>query len=674
MEQACYYIAHSGPGRIRLRPSRLPTDLTGEKLREMLASLPDKIRVEHARHSGSILVFLPPEALSRSGSRTEKKIKNPIPGKLTSYLLPFRTRALLALFHSLPYFRRGLRALFIRRRLDLDVLDATALAVCLLQGDFRSFGSIVFFFALGEYLADWTRKKSHAGLAESLALNIDSVWIKSGSDEIQIPLKKVSAGDLVIVRAGTVIPVDGRIASGEALVNLSSMTGEPLPIRRGPGQSVFAGAVVEEGEIRVETVKTGGDARIYSILRGIEDSEAAKASIQTRYEHIADGIVPYNFLLSLLIFIFTGTPRKAGAVLLVDYSCALRLAAPLAVLTGLREAAGQGVLIKGGKFIEALAGADTVVFDKTGTLTEAQPTVVEVIPFNGYQRDYILKSAACLEEHFPHPVGRAVVAAAEKEKLSHTEEHAEVELIVAHGIASRLHGQRVLLGSEHFLREDSRIRISEEQNVIINRQAALGRSILYISFDSELAGIILIEDKIRPRTAAVVEALRADGIKRVLMLTGDGEPTAAGIATAAGITEYQARLLPEQKSAFIRELRAQGHSVLMLGDGVNDSPALSAAQVGVSMNSGADITKEVADVVLTRGRLEDLLTARAVSRGVLTRIRRSFRYSLFLNSLFLAAGLSGLIGPGIAALLHNATTAAIALGCMRRILPHKDES
>ncbi len=666
-----YYIASKLPGRMRIKKGRSRNAFSGMELMQLLELLPDNMRIKISKHSGSLLVFVHNSKYMRLYPETlpEKPVANPIPGKIVSYAFPFALRAALATLRAIPYIAKGLYGMLSKGKLDLNVLDAAALSVCLIQRDFRSLSSIVFFFALGEYLADWTRKKSHSKLADSLALNIESVWLKCGDTEIMTPLAKVLPGDLVVVRSGAVIPVDGTVETGEAMVNQSSMTGEPLPIPRIPGQSVFAGTMLEEGELVVRVVKVGGETRISSILRKIDESEAAKAAIQSRYEHIADSIVPYNFLLSGLVFALTRDLRRAGSVLLVDYSCALRLATPLAVLTCLREAASHGVLIKGGKFAEALSQADTVIFDKTGTLTEAQPTVVEVIPFNGYERDYILKSAACLEEHFPHPVGRAVVAAAELAKLSHREEHTQVELIVAHGIASRLHGKRVLVGSEHFLLEDSQISITPEQREIISKQAGMGRSVLYVSFDARLGGIILIEDKIRPNAAAAIKALRQDGIKRVIMLTGDGELTAASIAAQAGIDEFRARLLPEHKAAFVQELRAAGHTVLMLGDGINDSPALSAANVGVSMSGGADLTKEVADVVLTRGDIMDLLTARKLSRRTMRRIKHSFNYSLAFNSVFLLGGLFGVVGAGLAALLHNATTAVIALSCMQNMLP-----
>lgn len=548
------------------------------------------------------------------------------------------------------------------------MLDGTALLVCLLRRDFRSLASITFFFALGEYLADWTRKKSRASLAESLTLNIDHVWIREGSLERKIALGEVRVGDEVVVRAGFVLPVDGTVVDGDGMVNQSSMTGESMPVRRTRGASVYAGTLLEEGELIVSAAKVGCDTRIHAILRTIEESETVKASIQGRYERVADAIVPYNFLLSGAVYAATRDSMRAGSVLLVDYSCAIRLATPLTVFTAMRESAEYGVLIKGGKFMEAIAEADAVVFDKTGTLTEARPTLVDVIPFGGRKKSAILQLAACLEEHFAHPVGQAVVRAADARKLKHREEHAQVEFIVAHGIASRWRDERVLIGSEHFVLEDEGIPLTPKQRAIIDAEAAKGSSLLYLAIGCELAGVLLIEDKIREDAADVVQALRNEGVRRVVMLTGDGELTAKSIAERAGIKEYHSRLLPEDKAEFIKSLKDDGFKVLMVGDGINDSPALSAAHVGAAMAEGADMAREVADIVLVNGELGGLLLARKVSRKALRRVRRNFHISLFWNSLFLAGGLLGVLMPGVSAFLHNATTAAIALRSVRPLL------
>ncbi len=706
-----YRVAHEIPGRLRLRrrgrtsfappgtARAVPLDAGIEAARLLLLAVP-QLGTEAVRISpvtGSILVeyagpalrrallnvLLPPAATSApfgrarslpkgAGAKTgappaERVVRNPIPGKAYSYFYPRVLTRGLALLRALPYIWTGIKALF-RGRLNLDALDGAALTVCLLRRDFKSLSSIVFFFALGEYLADWTRKKSRASLAESLALNIDHVWIKEGELERRVPVAETRPGDLVVVRAGSVLPVDGTVAEGDGMVNQASMTGESMPVRRTVGSTVYAGTVLEEGEMIVAASRVGGDTRINAILRSIEESESVKASIQGRYERVADSIVPYNFLLSGAVYAATRDPLRAGSVLLVDYSCAIRLATPLTIFTGMREAAERGVLIKGGKFMEAVAEADVVIFDKTGTLTEARPTVAEVIPFGGRTRDTVLRLAACLEEHFVHPVGQAVVRAAEAEGLKHREEHAKVEFVVAHGIASRWRGQRVLIGSGHFVLEDEGISATSEQRSIIDSQAAMGRSVLYLAVGGELAGIILIEDNMRKDAPAMVEALREDGIRRVIMLTGDGELTARGIAERAGIAEYRSRLLPEDKAAFVASLKNEGHKVIMVGDGINDSPALSAADVGVAMAEGADMAREVADIVLVNGELSGILLARKVARIALARVRSNFRASLLWNSLFLLGGLTGLLRPGLSALLHNATTAAIAVSSVRPML------
>ncbi len=594
--------------------------------------------------------------------------RNPLVSKVINYFLPRVLRLALAVIKSAPYIFAAVKAL-LRGRLSLEVLDGAALLVCLARRDFRALASITFFFSLGEYLSDWTRRKSRSGLAESLALNIDKVWVSADGLERQVLLSTVKPGDIVVVRAGSLIPVDGRVHSSEGMVNQASMTGESAPVHKRKDDSVYAGTILEEGELLVETTHVGNNTRITAIVRSIEESDTVKAAIQGKYEKIADAIVPYNFLLSGLVYALTRDTLRAGSVLLVDYSCAIRLATPLTIFTAMREAADKGVLIKGGKFLEAVAEADVAVFDKTGTLTRATPTLAGVVSFGKYERKTLLRLAACLEEHFPHPVGQAVVRAAELENLQHREEHAQVEFVVAHGIASRWNAQRVLIGSAHFVCEDGGIPLTEEQSTLIEKEAALGRSVLYLSIGNELAGILLIEDLLREDAASIVAALRADGIKRIIMLTGDSEHTAKSIARQVGITEYRAGLLPEDKAAFIRSLKRQGHTVMMIGDGINDSPALSEANIGIAMSSGADMACEIADMVLINSELSGLLLSRMLAREALKRIRRNFYLSLAWNSLFLVGGLFGVLQAGLSAFLHNATTSALAVRSVRPLLP-----
>lgn len=674
-----YFIAHSIEGRMRLRPvDRKAACRDIERIaavfKKDLAALFPGAAITVSARTGSVLVAYAETTVSRDrlllgepGEECAERqpvpagCRNPIPGKLRSWLLyPRFFVSAAAVIRSIPYIGSGLRSL-LRGTLGLAVLDAAALVVCLLQRDFKSLSSITFFFALGEFLADWTRKKSRASLEESLALKIDRVWVREGDLERQIPFAEMKKGDHVVVRAGYALPVDGTVIEGQGMVNQASMTGESLPVHRKAGATVYAGTVLEEGELCIRAAKVGSDTRINAILRTIEESESVKAKIQGRYERMADAIVPYNFLLAGLVFLATRNLARTGSVLLVDYSCAIRLTTPLAIFTAMREAADRGVLIKGGKYMEAVAEADVVVFDKTGTLTRAKPVLVGVVPFGDWSRTAVLRLAACLEEHFVHPVGQAVVRASDDEGLKHREEHATVEYIVAHGIASYWRGKRVLIGSGHFVLEDEGISLNAQQKRTIARESAKGRSILYLSIGGELAGLLLIEDEIRDNAAAIVRALYADGISRVIMLTGDGELTAAGIAKRAGIGEYRSQMLPEDKAAFINQLKMEGHRVIMVGDGINDSPALSVSHVGVAMAGGADMAREVADIVLVNEELEGLLLARAISRLALRRVKTSFLQSVFLNSVFLAGGLLGFLQPGISAFLHNATTAGLAV-------------
>lgn len=674
-----YFIAHSSEGRMRLRPIDRTAVYRGIEhsaavfKKELTALFPGAAITVSAR-TGSVLIesaettdslATPPLGETREesaeGQSAPACCRNPIPDKIRSWLFYPRFFVFaVAVIRSIPYILSGLRSL-LRGTLGLDVLDAAALTVCLLRGDLKSLSSITFFFALGEFLADWTRKKSRASLEESLAFKIDRVWVREGDLERQIPFADLKKGDHVVTRAGYALPVDGTVVEGHGMVNQASMTGEPMPVHRTVGATVYAGTVLEEGELCIRATKVGSDTRINAILRAIEESESVKATIQGRYERMADAIVPYSFLLAGLVFLVTRNLARAGSVLLVDYSCAIRLATPLAIFTAMREAADRGVLIKGGKYMEAIAEADVVVFDKTGTLTRAKPVLVGVISYGDWSRKDVLRLAACLEEHFAHPVGQAVVRASEAEGLKHREEHATVEYVVAHGIASHWREKRVLVGSGHFVLEDEGVSLNGQQKRAIARESAKGLSILYLSIGGELAGLLLIEDEIRDDAAAIVRALYVDGISRVIMLTGDGELTAAGIAKRAGIDEYRSQMLPEDKAAFINQLKKEGHRVVMVGDGINDSPALSASHVGIAMAGGADMAREVADIVLVNEELEGLLLARAISRRALRRVKTSFLQSVFLNSVFLVGGLLGFLQPGLSAFLHNATTAGLAV-------------
>ncbi|WP_295478102.1 heavy metal translocating P-type ATPase [uncultured Sutterella sp.] len=575
-----------------------------------------------------------------------------------------------AVLDSIPYLIEGVKNIF-RGRLNVSVLDAAAILVSLIRLDFGTVGLLTLLLGLGDMLERYTRKKSLASLADQLAIKVDQVWVRAADGQlVQKQLSELTKDDLVVVRSGSVIPVDGVVVSGDASVNQATMTGEPLPVHREQGGSVFAGTVVEDGEIDIRPTAMGDASRLSQIVSFIQNSEAAKAGIQGKAERLADAIVPYNFLLAGLVFLFTRNLTRTASVLMVDYSCALRLATPLAILTAMKNGTEKGVLVKGGRYLEALSEVDTVVFDKTGTLTQAQPVLSDVVPVDGeFDEEELLRLAACLEEHFPHPVSRAIVRQAQERGVFHDDEahDTEVRYVVAHGICSAVGGRKCFLGSRHFVGEDEGIDLHVAQPVV-DRLAQEGKSILYLAVGGRLAGVLGIEDPVRPEAAAAVKALRERGIKRILMLTGDDNRTAAHVAARLGLDGYRAQVLPQDKARHVLELKAQGCRVLMVGDGINDSPALSAAHVGATLRDGTDIAQEVADVVLTRNNLMDLPTAIELGRATMGRIRENFAVSVSLNTCFLAGGLTGFLMPAIGALLHNATTIGVCLNAMRPTL------
>ena len=577
-----------------------------------------------------------------------------------------------AVLGALPIIAEGIKNLF-KGKLNVPVLDAAALIVSLLRRDFRTVGLLVVLLGLGEMLENYTRKKSLASLADELSLKVDQVWVRRGQDGERveaIALSELTLEDTVVVRSGSVIPADGIVVAGDASVNQATMTGEPLPVHRTAGGSVFAGTVVEDGEIDIRPTALSDKSRLSKIVRFIETSEAAKAGIQGKAEHLADAIVPYNFLLAGLVWLLTRDLTRTASVLLVDYSCALRLATPLAILTAMRVGTGRGVLVKGGRFLEALAETDTVVFDKTGTLTQASPVLSDIVPVHpDYDRKSVLKLAACLEEHFPHPVSRAIVRAAQNEGVYHDDEDhdTEVRYIVAHGICSSVNGKKCVLGSRHFVGDDEGVDLALAQPVV-DHLAQEGKSVLYFAVGGELVGILGIEDPLRAEAIDTIRELRSRGIKRIVMLTGDDERTAATVAAKLGLDDYRAQVLPEEKAAHVEALVKTGAKVLMVGDGINDSPALSAAHVGVTLRDGTDIAQEVADVVLTGNNLLDLPVAIDLGRAALTRIKQNFAISVGLNTSFLAGGLTGVLTPAAGALLHNATTIGVCLNAMQPTL------
>ena len=581
-------------------------------------------------------------------------------------LLPVGLNAANALLASVPFVLSGVKSL-LRGRFDVAVLDGAALLVSFLRRDFRTAGLLIVLLGLGEMLESYTRKKSMASLADELALRVDSVWVRRGDGNVKIALRDVTKEDVVVVHAGNAIPVDGIVVEGDGSVNQASMTGEPLPVHRMKGGTVFAGTVLEDGELMIRPTGVGDGTRLQQIVRFIENSEAAKAGIEGKALKWADRIVPYHFLLAGLVWLVTRDFARMASVLMVDFSCALRLATPLAILTAMRTGTQRGVVVKGGKYLEALAEVDTVVFDKTGTLTASAPKLSDVVSLDErYDADDLLRLAACLEEHFPHPVGRAVVHAAEAKGLAHTiEAHdAKIDYVVAHGIASAVEGERVLLGSRHFVEEDEGISVAVAHEAA-ERLAREGKSILYLAVGGRLAGLLGIEDPIRAEAKAVIAALHERGVKEVWMLTGDDERTARVVAETLGIDHYRAGILPADKAAVVTALKEKGAKVLMVGDGVNDSPALSASHVGVTLRDGADIAQEVADVVLTENTLTGLPVAMDLGKAAMARIRQNFVASVGLNGLFLAGGLTGTLMPAAGALLHNGTTIGVCLNAMR---------
>ncbi|MCC8191122.1 MAG: heavy metal translocating P-type ATPase [Planctomycetes bacterium] len=588
-------------------------------------------------------------------------------------LLPAPVRCGITLLQAVPYAVKGLAAL-ARGELTVAVLDTAALGVLSARRDFGAVRTILWMFEAADSLEEWTREQSRSSLAESLALKIDTVWLRTPGGDVRRPMAAVRPGDLVVVHAGSVIPVDGLVAEGEAMVNQSLLTGESGAVHKQVGMTVFAGTVIDEGDLVVRVDKAADETRLQGIVAYIEESESLKAGVQSRAERMADAIVPYSLFLSLAILAITRNPVRASAVLMVDYSCAIRMATPLAILSALREGVHNGVLIKGGKYLESLAQADSLVVDKTGTLTESRPTVARVLAYAGWHEDEVLRTAACIEEHFPHPVGRAVVKSAERRRLRHRERHARPEYILAHGIVSTLDDRQILVGSAHFIFDDFGIPRLPEAELEAEHEARLGRSLLYIAYDGRLVGMLAIEDPIRNDARATLDALAATGLDHVTMLTGDGVRTARSVAATLGIGDYRSGLLPVDKAGIIADLQAEGRRVVFVGDGINDSPALSAADIGVSLKDGADIAKEVAGVVLVEGRLSSLVTARILSRMVLDRIDWQFGFIMGLNSLLIGLGLVGIISPRLAAVLHNFGTVLVTANAVKPLLPDMPET
>ena len=581
-------------------------------------------------------------------------------------VLPLLINTANVFLGAVPYFFKGVKNL-LHGKLNVEVLDASAIGMSLLLRDFRTAGLVILLLGMGEMLERYTRKKSLASLADQLALKVDRVWVRDGHAVKEKSLSQVKPTDVIVVRTGNTIPVDGTVVAGNAAVNQATMTGEPLAVHREAGGSVFAGTVVEDGEIDIHPTKMGDGTRLNQIVQFIETSEKSKAGIQGKAERLADAVVPFNFALAGIVFLATRSLARAASVLMVDYSCALRLATPLAILTAMKQGTHTGVLVKGGRYLEALAEVDTVVFDKTGTLTQASPKLSDVVSLDPMRtEDEVLALAACLEEHFPHPASRAVVRAAQERGLDHfTEEHdSTVKYVVAHGICSSVDGEKVIIGSRHFIEEDEKVDVSAATEHV-ERLAEQGKSILYMALAGKLIGILGIVDPLRPESREVIAALRRRGIRRIVMLTGDDARTAKTVAQALGIQEFRAQVLPTDKAGHVQALKKEGCKVLMIGDGVNDSPALSCADVGATLKEGSDIAQEVADVVLMNNSLADLPYAIDLGRATMSRIKENFTVSVGLNTGFLAGGLTGALTPATGAVLHNMTTIGVCLNAMR---------
>ena len=619
---------------------------------------------------------VPETVLSSSGRQLNEEYKERLITKTVLHygsklFLPMPVRAVITSVKSVKYIWKGIRCL-AHGRLEVPVLDATAISVSVFRKDFATAGSVMFLLGIGEIIEARTHKKSVGDLARSMSLNVKKVWLKREDQEILVKSSEVQPGDRIIVHMGNVIPFDGEVSDGEGMVNQASLTGEAMPVRRVSGQSVYAGTVLEEGELQIRVKAVTGSTRYEKIVSMIEDSEKLKSSVEGKAEHLADRLVPYTLLGTGAAWLLTRNVTRTLSVLMVDFSCALKLAMPITVLSAIREAGENHITVKGGKFLEAVADADTIVFDKTGTLTKATPTVKDVVVFGEYPKEEALRIAACLEEHFPHSMAKAVVDAAKERNLSHEEMHSKVEYIVAHGISSYINDKKVVIGSSHFVFEDEECTIDPQYQ---DRYDTLPPeySHLYLAIEHKLAAVICIEDPLREEAAEMVKSLKAAGITKVVMMTGDSERTAAAIAKRVGVDEYYAEVLPEDKANFVEKEKSEGRKVIMIGDGINDSPALSAADAGIAISDGAEIAREIADITIAADDLREVVTLKLLSNLMLKRIHRNYRSIVGINSGLIVLGVTGMIQPTMSALLHNTSTLLISLRSMRNLLPEKEK-
>ena len=687
-------VKHTSPGRLRVHLCKGRMSLReADVLEYYLRAVPGVTRVQVLDRTCDAVIFYAgpradvtralarfsfaaPEAAALVPDHTSRALNREFEDKLAGRVLmravtkaffPLPLRAAIALVRAVPYLKAGVQALLLGK-LSVAVLDATAVTVSLARGDFDTAGSVMFMLGLGELLEDWTHKKSVSDLAGAMALQVDQAWRRVDGQEILTPVREIRAGDEVVVRTGNMIPLDGKVCEGEALINQASMTGESLPVRKAAGHYVYAGTVVEEGMCVITVDKAIGSGRYDRIVRMIEDSEKLKSTAEDHAARLADRLVPYTLGGTVLTYLLTRNITKTLAVLMVDFSCALKLSMPIAVLSAMRESSQREISVKGGRFLEAVAQADTIVFDKTGTLTCATPTVAEIVTFDGEAEDDMLRLAACLEEHYPHSLANAVVLEAKRRGLNHEEYHSNVEYVVAHGISSTVEGRKVVIGSYHFVFEDEACRVPAGE---AEKFAGLSDaySHLYLAVSGVLRAVICIADPLRPDAAAAVAALHALGVRELVMMTGDNEKTAAAVAKRVGVDRYFAEVLPEDKAAFIQAQRDAGHTVLMIGDGVNDTPALSAADAGIAICSGAAIAKEIADITIATQDLTALVTLRRLAQALMGRIHWNYRFIVSFNLLLIVSGVAGFLPPTTSALLHNLSTLAISLRSMTNLLP-----
>ena len=617
-------------------------------------------------------VELPTGLLESSGRALNNEYQEKLISKVIyhfgrKWLLPAPIRAIYTTVVSVKYIWKGIQTL-AQGKIEVPVLDATAIGVSMLRGDYGTAGSVMFLLGVGELLEEWTHKKSVGDLARSMSLNVGKVWLKKDGQEILVPSEKIVAGDEIVVHMGNLIPFDGEVSNGEGMVNQASQTGESVPVRRTLGSVVYAGTVLEEGELTILVKQTGGSSRYEKITAMIEESEKLKSGLESKAEHLADRLVPYSLGGTALTYLLTRNATKALSILMVDFSCALKLAMPISVLSAIREANQHKITVKGGKFLEAVAEADTIVFDKTGTLTKAQPTVAEVVSFSETKSpDELLRIAACLEEHFPHSMAKAVVDAAREKYLDHEEMHSKVEYIVAHGISTTINGKKAIIGSYHFVFEDENSIIPEGMEEKF-RHLPEEYSHLYLALEGVLAAVICIEDPLRPEAAEIIRQLKKTGLKKIVMMTGDSERTAKAIAKKVGVDEYYAEVLPEDKANFVEKEKVEGRKVIMIGDGINDSPALSAADVGIAISEGAEIAREIADITVAADDLAEILVLRMLSNRLMKRIHKNYRFIVTFNAGLILLGVGGILQPTTSALLHNTSTLYIGLKSMGNLL------